>query len=84
MRSMDFRLPVSGRIVAGGGHLHGGGVRLDLTNTTCSQRLFQSLPPLGSRAYLNLLNPGAAAEPGRRCIWAGVPACLRAALAQRR
>jgi len=34
-RSTDFRLPVSGRIVAGGGHLHGGGVRLDLTDTTC-------------------------------------------------
>ena len=46
-RSADFRLPVSGRIVAGGGHLHGGGIRLDLTDTTCHDRLFQSLPTWG-------------------------------------
>ncbi len=58
-RSMDFRLPVSGRIVAGGGHLHGGGVRLDLTNTTCSQRLFQSLPTWGGVMPMPMMH-----EPG--------------------
>ena len=46
-RSADFRLPASGRIVAGGGHLHGGGVRLDLADTTCGERLFQLLPTWG-------------------------------------
>ncbi len=58
-RSMDFRLPVSGRIVAGGGHLHGGGIRLDLTNTTCGQRLFQSLPTWGGVMPMPMMH-----EPG--------------------
>jgi hypothetical protein len=43
-RTADFTLPESGRIVAGGGHLHGGGMRLELDNATCDQRLFTSLP----------------------------------------
>lgn len=46
-RSADFRVPEGGRLVAGGGHLHGGGIRLDLANTTCGRRLFQSLPTWG-------------------------------------
>ena len=32
--------PSSGRLVAGGGHLHGGGIRLDLMNATCGTKLF--------------------------------------------
>lgn len=40
----DFRMPISGRLIAGGGHLHGGGVELQLENVTCAHRLFTSLP----------------------------------------
>ncbi len=58
-RSSDFRLPVSGRIVAGGGHLHGGGVRLDLADTTCGERLFQSLPTWGGVMPMPMMH-----EPG--------------------
>jgi hypothetical protein len=44
-RSADFTMPESGRIVAGGAHLHGGGLRLDLTNRSCANRLlFRSEP----------------------------------------
>ncbi len=58
-RSADFRMPVSGRLVAGGGHLHGGGVRLDLTDTTCHERLFQSLPTWGGAMPMPMMH-----EPG--------------------
>lgn len=43
-RASDFTVPDSGRLVMGGGHLHGGGIRLELDNATCDRRLFTSLP----------------------------------------
>jgi plastocyanin len=44
----DFTIPEGGRIVAGGAHLHGGGLKLALTNQSCSgARLFQSEPTWG-------------------------------------
>jgi plastocyanin len=39
-------LPESGRIVAAGGHLHGGGVSLDVADTSCGS-LFTSYPTWG-------------------------------------
>jgi plastocyanin len=45
-RTADFRMPESGRFVAAGGHLHGGGVSLDVTNTSCGS-LFTSYPTWG-------------------------------------
>src|SRR4029453_12743518 len=33
--SAEFTMPENGRLVAGGAHLHGGGLRLDLTNRSC-------------------------------------------------
>ena len=47
-RSADFRMPESGRLIAGGGHIHGGGISLDLADTTCGAKLFRSLPTWGS------------------------------------
>jgi plastocyanin len=47
-------LPESGYLVAGTGHLHGGGVRLELTDGTCGRPLFTSEPSwaaLGSDEY---------------------------------
>jgi len=44
-RSSDFVMPESGRIVAGGAHLHGGGLRIDLTDRTCSNRLLYRAQP---------------------------------------
>ena len=38
-----FTMPESGRLVAGGGHLHGGGIRVELRNATCRTKLFESL-----------------------------------------
>lgn len=47
-RAAELTLPESGRLIAGGAHLHGGGLRLDLTNRSCSNRLlFRSEPTWG-------------------------------------
>jgi hypothetical protein len=46
-RTVDYTMPESGRMVAILGHLHGGGVRLDLTDQTCGTRLFTSEPTWG-------------------------------------
>ena len=45
-RTADFRMPESGRFVAAGGHLHGGGVSLDVSDTSCGS-LFTSYPTWG-------------------------------------
>jgi hypothetical protein len=43
----EFVMPESGRLVAGGAHLHGGGLRLELTNETCRTGMFTSEPTWG-------------------------------------
>jgi plastocyanin len=44
----DFTMPESGLLVAGGGHLHGGGLKATLTNRSCGGRtLFTSEPTWG-------------------------------------
>ena len=58
-RHSDFRLPKGGTLIAGGGHLHGGGLRLELSNATCGRRLFTSEPTWG----LPLIHP-VMHEPG--------------------
>jgi plastocyanin len=58
-RTADFRLPESGRIVAGGAHLHGGGVRLELRNATCGTAPFVSRPTWGGPVPRPILH-----EPG--------------------
>jgi hypothetical protein len=58
-RSATFTMPESGRIVAAGGHLHGGGLLLDLTDDSCGTRLFRSEPTWG----LPLVKP-VVHEPG--------------------
>jgi hypothetical protein len=45
-RTADFKMPESGRFVAAGGHLHGGGVSLDVSDTSCGS-LFTSYPTWG-------------------------------------
>ena len=52
-------MPESGRLVAGGGHLHGGGVRLALRNATCGTTAFESRPTWGGPKPRPLLH-----EPG--------------------
>jgi plastocyanin len=48
-RSMRFTMPESGRIVAAGGHLHGGGVALAVHDEACGDRtLFTSSPTWGA------------------------------------
>jgi plastocyanin len=59
VRTMDWIAPQSGRIVAAGGHLHGGGIRLELHNTTCSTMPFVSEPTWGGPVPHPILH-----EPG--------------------
>ena len=58
-RTADFTMPGSGRLVAGGGHLHGGGIRLELRNATCGTAPFESRPTWGGPKPKPLLH-----EPG--------------------
>jgi hypothetical protein len=46
-RTADFLAPESGSLVWGGGHLHGGGIRLELRNVTCNTAPYTSLPTWG-------------------------------------
>jgi plastocyanin len=55
----DFTMPRSGRLVAGGGHVHGGAARLELRNTTCGTTPFTSEPTWGGPEPKPLLH-----EPG--------------------
>jgi plastocyanin len=42
----DYRVPTSGLLIAGGGHLHGGGLSVDVADTSCAS-LFTSYPTWG-------------------------------------
>ena len=44
-KTADFTMPESGRLVSGGGHLHGGALRLELRNASCNTTPFESRPP---------------------------------------
>ena len=55
----DFTMPESGRLVSGGGHLHGGGVRVELRNATCGTVPFTSRPSWGGPVPKPILH-----EPG--------------------
>ena len=59
VESTSWVSPQSGRLVAGGGHLHGGGIRLDLVNSTCGKKLFSSVPTWGGPVPRPILH-----EPG--------------------
>jgi plastocyanin len=75
-RTADFRMPESGRFVAGGGHLHGGGLLLDVSDTSCGS-LFTSYPTWGlMEPHPVLHEPGPMemtgfADPGGRPVRAG-------------
>jgi hypothetical protein len=58
-RTDSFTLPQSGRLVAGGGHVHGGGIRLELSNATCRRTPFVSEPTWGGPVPRPILH-----EPG--------------------
>ncbi len=45
-RTADFVMPESGRFVAGGAHLHGGGLSLDVSDSNCGS-FFTSYPTWG-------------------------------------
>ena len=51
-RTYDVRMPESGRVVAGGGHLHGGGLRDYITQPDCGDRkLIETKPTWGSASH---------------------------------
>ena len=58
-KTADFTMPEGGRLISGGGHLHGGGVRLELRNATCGTVPFTSRPTWGGPKPKPLLH-----EPG--------------------
>jgi plastocyanin len=73
-RTSEFTMPESGRLVAGGGHIHGGGKTLELRNTTCANReLFSSRPSWPEHYPLPMMHePG----PAHMTSWsdtAGIP-----------
>ena len=63
-RTATFTMPESGRLVSGGGHLHGGGVR-----PSCAT------PPVG-RSRSSRVRPGAARSRDRCCTSRGRRRCL--------
>jgi hypothetical protein len=74
VRSAEFTMPEGGRLVAGGGHIHGGGHRLELRNASCGDReLFTSRPTWGSQhPQPTMHEPG----PTRMTSWShasGIP-----------
>jgi plastocyanin len=51
-KSSDVVMPESGRIVAGGGHVHGGAYKLTLTKPGCDgQRIGESVPTWGKKSH---------------------------------
>ena len=58
-RTADFTLPLSGRLVSGGGHVLGGGIQVGLGNATCGTSLFTSRPTWGGPIPKPILH-----EPG--------------------
>jgi len=58
-RTMSWTSPESGFVVGAGGHLHGGGIRLELQNVTCGADLFTSQPTWGGPVPRPILH-----EPG--------------------
>jgi hypothetical protein len=55
----DFTLPESGFLVAGGAHIHGGGLQLELTDRSWGGRLFTSFPTWGGEMPTPMMH-----EPG--------------------
>lgn len=49
-RTMDWTAPEGGRVVAAGGHVHGGGLRLTLSEPGCGDRTLADLTPTWGRA----------------------------------
>jgi plastocyanin len=51
-RTFDFTMPQAGRIIAGGGHVHGGAKELDVSRPDCSSRPFaRSRPTWGAKSH---------------------------------
>lgn len=75
-RKADFRMPESGRFVFGGGHVHGGGVSVDISDTSCGS-IFTSYPTWGlSEPQPALHEPGpmrmtSFSDPAGRPVRAG-------------
>jgi plastocyanin len=58
VKSERWRVPVSGRLVAGGSHVHGGSKEMLLTQATCGNRVLMSSRPLyglPDHPYYNVL-----------------------------
>jgi hypothetical protein len=51
-RTYDLTMPRDGRIIAGGGHVHGGGKSLELSQPDCGDRtVYTSRPTWGSKSH---------------------------------
>jgi plastocyanin len=72
-RTMDWTAPTAGRIVAAGGHLHGGGVRLELHNATCGTVPFVSQPTWGGPAPKPVLHEPGPTHMSQFTSAAGIP-----------
>jgi hypothetical protein len=72
-RIADVTLPLGGRIVAAGAHMHGGGTRLELSDTTCSTTLFRSLPTWGRVWPRPILHEGGPSHMSTFTSAGGIP-----------
>ncbi|MDQ3823207.1 MAG: hypothetical protein M3321_08200 [Actinomycetota bacterium] len=72
-RTFDFRMPESGRLLGGGGHLHGGGIKLDLANATCGTHVFSFLPTWGGVEPEPLMHESGPTKMSSFRTAAGVP-----------
>ena len=72
-RTADFRLPEAGRIVAGGAHLHGGGIRLELRNASCGTTPFVSRPTWGGPLPRPILHEPGPTHMAQFTSAAGIP-----------
>ena len=72
-RSVDVTLPMGGRIVAAGAHMHGGGTGLELSDQTCGTTLFRSLPTWGRVWPRPILHEGGPSHMSTFTTEAGIP-----------
>lgn len=72
-KTWDYTIPEGGALVAGGGHLHGGGIRLELRNATCGTTPFTSLPTWGGSEPKPILHESGPRKMSSFASAAGIP-----------
>ncbi len=72
-KTWDYTIPQGGALIAGGGHLHGGGIRLELRNAACQATPFTSLPSWGEPEPKPILHEAGPRKMSSFTSAAGIP-----------